>query len=109
VRGAVGQHLVARTGVDLDRDLVAHGAGGQVQRGLLAEEVGHHLLEEGHGRVLALLLVAHLGLAHEAAHVGRGPGHGVAVEIDHVGSSVRVRPSDTGILYPVVRAGSADV
>jgi len=73
VRGAVGQHLVARPRVHLDRDLVAHGAGGEVQRRFLAQEIGDHLLQQVHGRVLALLLVAHLGLAHEAAHVGSGP------------------------------------
>jgi hypothetical protein len=85
VRGPVGEHLVARAGVHLHRDLVAHGAGRQVDRGLLAEQLGHHLLQQGHGGVLALLLVADLGLAHEAAHLGGGLGQGVAEEIDHDG------------------------
>jgi hypothetical protein len=83
MRGAVGQDLVARTRVDLDRDLVAHGAGGQVDGGFLAEQLGHHLLQPVHGRILALLLVAHFRLAHEAPHVRGGLGQGIAVEIDH--------------------------
>jgi hypothetical protein len=82
VRGVVGQHLLTGPAVHAQGDLVAHGPGGQEDGRLLAEQVGHHLLQEIHGRVLVLLLVAHLRLAHEAAHLGGGARHGVAVEID---------------------------
>src|SRR5215468_8480981 len=71
----------------LDRDLVAHRAGGQEHRGLLPEQLGDRLLQGVHGGILALLLVADLRLAHEAAHLHGGPGHGVAEEIDHGASS----------------------
>src|SRR5438552_2537546 len=82
VRGGVRDDLLAGPRVHAQRDLVAHGAGRQKHRGVLAEQLGHHLAEQVDGRVLQLLLVAHLGLAHEAAHVGGGPRDGVAVEVD---------------------------
>src|SRR2546427_314506 len=68
--------------VHAQRDLVAHRAGRQEDGGFLAQQLGHHLAEEVDRRVLHLLLVAHLGVAHEAAHVGGGAGDGVAVEVD---------------------------
>src|SRR4029450_7408999 len=80
--GAVGQHLLARPAVHPQGDLVAHRARRQEHRRLLAEDLGDHLLQEVHGGILVLLLVAHLRLAHEAAHLGRWTGHGVAVQID---------------------------
>src|SRR5262249_61134415 len=49
---------------------------------LLADQPGHHVAEQIDGRVFHLLLIADLGLAHEPAHVGRGPRDGVAIEID---------------------------
>ena len=82
MRRPVGQHLVARPAVHAHRDLIAHGARGEKDRRLLAEELRDHLLEVVHRRVLALLLVAHLGVAHEPAHGRRRPGHRVAEEID---------------------------
>jgi hypothetical protein len=82
VSGAVEQHFVAGLGVDFDGDLVAHRTGRQEDGRLLAEQLGHHLLEQVDRRVLALLLVAHLGRAHEGAHRGRGPCLRVAVEVN---------------------------
>ena len=82
VRRLVRQHLLAVAAVDAERDLVAHGARRQKERRLLAEEVGDHLLEEIDRRVLVLLLVAHVRVAHEAAHLQRGLGQRIAVEID---------------------------
>src|SRR5262245_13930343 len=82
VRGPMRQHLLARPAMHTERDLVAHGAGGQEHRRLLAEQLGDHVLEEIHRRILALLLVAHLGVAHESAHRRRRLRQRVAVEID---------------------------
>jgi hypothetical protein len=82
MRGAMRKHLLAGTAVHAHGDLVAHGARGQKERGVLAQELGDHVLQEIDRGILILLLVAHLRLAHEAAHLGGGLGHRVAVEID---------------------------
>src|SRR4029453_2270531 len=82
VSAAVGDHLFAVPRVHAERDLVAHGARGHEHGGFLAQEIGHHLAKLVDRWILELLLVAHLGLAHEPAHVGRGLADGVAVEID---------------------------
>ena len=74
--------LVARPAVHQHRNLVAHGAGGQEHRRLLAEQIGDPLLQPVGGRILAALLVADLGLGHCLAHAGRRLGLGVAVEVD---------------------------
>src|SRR3990172_8435546 len=78
----VRQHPLAGAAVDAERDLVAHGARGQEERRLFAEELRDHLLEEVDRRGLVLLLVAPGRLAHEAAHLRRGLGDRIAVEID---------------------------
>src|SRR5262249_48732594 len=82
MRGVMRDDLLTRTRVDAERDLVAHGPGGKENRRLLAQQLGHHLAELVDSGVLELLLVPHLRLAHEAAHVGGGPGDRVAVEVD---------------------------
>ncbi len=82
MRGVMRDHLFAGPRVHAQRDLVAHGARRQEHRGFLAEQLGDHLAEQIDGRVLELLLVAHLGVAHEAAHLGGGAGDRVAEEID---------------------------
>ncbi len=82
MRRLVRQHLFAVSAVHAERDLVAHRARRQEECRLLAEELGHHLLEKVDRGILVLLLVAHFGLAHEAAHVLRGLGDRVAGEID---------------------------
>src|SRR6267142_2643547 len=82
MRRLVRQQLLAVAAVHAERDLVTHGARRQEERGLLAEELGDHLLEEIDGRVFELLLVAHFRLAHEAAHVLGGLGDRITGEID---------------------------
>ena len=64
--------------VQLDPDGVAHGAGGQKQRSLLAEHLGDALLKLSDGRILAVNVVADLGLGHGAPHGGSRFGHGIA-------------------------------
>ena len=46
------------------------------------------LLQRAHGRVLAVVVVADLGLRHGAPHGGRGSGDGVAAQVDHVGHAL---------------------
>jgi hypothetical protein len=85
VRGAIEDHLVAVARPEQDPDQVALRARGEEDRGLLAEEVGGHRLEQVDGGVLAQHVVAHRRLGHEAPHLGRRPGRGVAAEVDQAG------------------------
>jgi hypothetical protein len=86
MRRAIQDHLVARPAVDGESDLVAHGAGGEVERGFLSEQLGDLVLETVHRRVLAELFVADLGGGEEAAHLGGGSRDRVAEEVDEDGS-----------------------
>ena len=45
-------------------------------------QLGRALLQAVDGRVLAVDVVADLGLGHGPAHLGRGPGDGVGAEVD---------------------------
>ena len=85
----VADDLVARPGERPEGELVPHGAGGDEEPRLLAEEPGHLLLEAVHGGVLAEDVVAHLGPRHGGAHRLGRLGHGVGAEVDggHGGSS----------------------
>ena len=76
-------HFLPVLGVQLDRDGVAHGAGGHEQRGFLAGDFGRALLQPVDGGIFAVNVVADLGLHHGAPHLGRGLGHGIAAQIDH--------------------------
>jgi len=75
-------NLVAWAGPGLDCHLVGHDAGGDEEGGLHPVEFGTHLLEAVDGRVLALDVVADLGLCHGLSHGGRGPGHCVASKVN---------------------------
>ena len=66
----------------MQRDLVAHGAGRNVEAGLFAEQLGGAVLESHDGRVVAEHVVADLGLGHGATHLGRRARDGVAAQID---------------------------
>jgi hypothetical protein len=83
VRVLLGEHLLARLGEDPERDLVRHRRRRQVDRGLVAEELRAAPLELVHGRVLALLLVAHDGARDRLAHRLRRPRGGVGTKINH--------------------------
>ncbi len=83
VAARLDHDLAGRVGVEMDRDLVAHGSGGDEDRGLALELGGRQLLEPANGGVLAVDVVADLGLGHGLAH-GRGRlGDRVGAEIDH--------------------------
>src|SRR3546814_18653872 len=61
----MGDDLLARATVDVDGELVAHGAGRQEDRGLLVQQLRRHLAEAVHTGIVAALLVADRCLGHE--------------------------------------------
>jgi len=83
VRGLLDDQLGPALAEDHERYLVREGRRREVHRLRLPEERGGGALEREHGRVLAPLLVADLGLRHRLAHRRRRPGRGVRAEVDH--------------------------
>ena len=80
----------------------------------LPTRCGVGLLELVDGGVVAVAVVAHLGLGHGAAHLGRGTGDGVAAEVDEArptsGSGRRRHADDATdgrLRLPVVVGGAA--
>ncbi len=82
VGAGAAQHLLTRAGGDGERDLVGHGARGDEQACLLAQQAGHPFLEQSYRRVLAENVVPHLGARDRLAHAGCRTGDGVGAEID---------------------------
>ena len=68
--------------MEVQGDLVAHGAGGDEERRLHAGRRRPLLFQTVDGRVLAEDVVADLGLGHGPAHLGVGAGHGVGAQVD---------------------------
>src|SRR3546814_7077254 len=62
----MGYDLLARATVDVDGELVAHGAGRQEDRGLLVQQLRRHLAEAVHTGIVAALLVADRCLGHRS-------------------------------------------
>jgi hypothetical protein len=87
VRAHIADHFFAMVGVQLHRDGVAHGAGGDEQRGLFAGDFGGAAFQQVYGGVFAINIVANLGFEHRPAHLRRGLGDGVAAQVDHVRNS----------------------
>ena len=73
--------LRARARVDAQRELVAHRAGRDEERGLVPEDLGGLFLEEADGRVFPVDVVADLGLGHGLPHARRGFRDGVGAEV----------------------------
>src|SRR5882724_7441032 len=78
----VADHLLARLGVELHRDGVAHGAGGNEKRGFLAKDFGGASLQAIDGGIFAVNIVADRGCRHGSAHGFGGLSDGIASEID---------------------------
>src|SRR3546814_16045284 len=78
----MGDDLLARATVDVDGELVAHGAGRQEDRGLLVQQLRRHLAEPVPTGIVAALPVADRCLGLGEAHGFRRLRLGVAVEID---------------------------
>ena len=79
----IADHFLAVFGEQLDGDGVAHGAGGNEERGFLAGDFGGARFQPVDGGVFAVNVVADFGFEHGLAHGGRGFGDGVAAQIDH--------------------------
>ena len=76
------EDFLAGDGEDPDRDLVAHDARGDPERGLEAEHPGGGVLQAVDARVLAVDVVAHLGLRHRSPHLGRRLRDRVRTKVD---------------------------
>ena len=68
VRGVMRQNFVAGPAMHQRRRDIAHGARRHEHGGLLAEQVGHALAQQIHGRIVADLFVADLGPRDRLAH-----------------------------------------
>ena len=83
VRVLLGDQLVAGLAEHAEGDLVRHRRRGHEDRVLLAERLGGAPLELVDGRVLAKLLVAHLGRGDRLAHRRGRFARRVGAEVDH--------------------------
>ena len=92
VLAATGHDAGARLGEQAQRQLVPHRARGHEQGGLLADPCRERLLQRVDGGILAVHVVADIGLGHGAPHLGRRPGDGIGAEVDEpVGHRVEAR------------------
>lgn len=82
VGAGVADRLAAGEAVEVEGDLVAHGAGRDVERRLLPGGLGPPLLQAPDRRVLPHHVVPYLRLRHRTPHRRRRAGHGVRAEID---------------------------
>ena len=83
VGARIADHFLPVLGEQFDADGVAHGAGGDEDRGFLAGDFRGAFFQTVDGGVFAIDVVAHLGLEHRPPHCGCGPGDGVTAQIDH--------------------------
>ena len=74
--------LIAAAGLRQDPTEVPEHAARDVEAGFLPHDVRCALLEPVDRRVLAVLIVADLGLGHRLTHRGRRQGEGVAAELE---------------------------
>ena len=82
MRGLMREDFVAGPAMHQRRRDVAHGAGGHEHGGLLAEQIGHPLAQQVHGRIVADLLVADLGARDRLAHARCRAGLRVGQQVD---------------------------
>ena len=74
--------FLAMMSVQLDCDLVAHGAAGDEERRLAPENLSRALLQTVDGGVFGVNVVANLGFKHRTPHLRRRLGDGVAAQVD---------------------------
>ena len=82
MREVAEDHLVAAFGLREHAAEVSEHPARDVHAAFLADDLGGALLESVDGRVLAVLVVADLGVGHRLAHRRRRQGEGVAAELD---------------------------
>jgi hypothetical protein len=90
VGARLADDLLAVLGVQLDADGVSHGAGRDEHARLFAKDFRGAPLEPVDGGVLAVNVVADLGLRHGAPHLGGRAGDGVAAQIDKLAGTHKV-------------------
>ena len=86
----LAHHQVSRPAQDVQGDLVGHGAGHHVDRGVLSRDLGAPLLEPVDRRIVPIPVVADLGCGHGLAHGIVGPGDGVRAKVDRPAHGGRV-------------------
>jgi len=81
---AVADHLIAGRYVDIDGDLVCHGARWAEQSRFMTETLGQHVLQAVHRGVLCVDIIAGRCRHHGFEH-GRGrPRHRIASQVNHL-------------------------
>ncbi len=91
MRGLVRENFVRRPAMAEDAGDIAHGAGRQKHRRLLAEQIGDPFAQQVHRRVVAHLFVADLGAGDRLAHGRRRLGLRIRVHVDTDGWERLVR------------------
>ena len=97
VRQRVGEHCMTAGHVDEQTDAVAHGAADHQHRRLGPEHLRRPLLEPVDGGVLAVHVVAELGIGHCVTHLRRRLGHSVRSQVDELHS--RATPDSRHISF----------
>ena len=93
VRFLADQIFVAAPAMRHQRREIALRAARKEQRGFTPEALGHDSLQTVDGRIVAINIVTDFGRGHRGAHAGRGPGDGVAAQIDEIRGAHRVPPA----------------
>ena len=81
VRQLTADYLIARLGMDLDRDLVGHSSRGAKKTGFHGKAFGEDGLEPQNGGIVAQDVVANRGCGHGSEHGLGGAGYGIGAEI----------------------------
>lgn len=66
----------------MEAELVGHGARRDEEGGFFAQHVGHRLLKQVDGGILAIHIVAYGCCSHSLAHRLTGHSHSVATQVD---------------------------
>src|ERR1700761_5855346 len=75
--------LFAVLGVHADRNLVSHGAGGDKQPCLVAQDLRCPGFQPIHRGIFTVDVIAYFGRSHSIPHGGRRMSDGVAAQVDH--------------------------
>ncbi len=76
------ENFLPGTGVQLDRNLIAHGAGRNEDRGFAIKDFGGPGFQAIDGGVFSVHVVADFGGGHGPAHFVAGHGYGVTAQIN---------------------------
>ena len=79
----LGHDLGSRVGVEVDRDLVAHGSGRHEDRSLSSHELRRSLFEAVDRGIFAVDIVSHFGARHGLPHVVCGMCYRIGSQVDN--------------------------